>query len=99
LATQDRSVDPIMAMTPEEVVVTLATGTGCCPGVPVSASPAIGASDILQGSRVPAGQALAEKAVRKHDTILHISALFGARSPAPSLLRQTNQLLASLTVT
>jgi hypothetical protein len=30
---------------------------------------------------------------------LSISALFGARPPAPSLLRQTNQLLTSLTVT
>ena len=96
LATQDRGVDPIMAMTREEVVVTLATGTGCCPGTPVSASPTIGASDLLHGGRVPVGQALAEKAVRQHGRILHISALFGARSPAPSLLRQTNQLLVSL---
>jgi hypothetical protein len=98
LATQDRGVDPIMAMTREEVVVTLATGTGCCPGTPVSASTAIGASDFLHGGRVPAGQALAEKAVRRHGSTLHISALFGAQSPAPSLLRQTNQLLASMTV-
>jgi hypothetical protein len=30
---------------------------------------------------------------------LYIEALFGARPPAASLLRQTNQLLASLTVT
>jgi hypothetical protein len=99
LATQDRGVDPITAMTQEEVVVTLATGTGCCPGTPVSASPAIGASDFLHGGRVPAGQALAEKAVRRHGRILSIEVLFGARSAAPSLLRQTNQLLASLTVT
>jgi hypothetical protein len=99
LATQDRGEDPIMAMTRGQVLVTLSTGTGCCPGTHVSASPAIGASDFVHGGRVPRGQAFAEKAVRKHDRILHISALFGARPPAPSLLRQTNQLLASLTVT
>jgi hypothetical protein len=99
LATNDRGEDPITAMTREQVVVTLSTGTGCCPATRVSASPAIGASDFLHDGRVPAGQALAEKAVRKRGSILHISALFGARPPAPSLLRQTNQLLASLTVT
>jgi hypothetical protein len=99
LATQDRGEDPIMAMTQGQVVVTVSTGTGCCPGTHVSASSAIGASDFVHDGRVPRGKALAEKAVRKHSTILHISALFGARPPAPSLLRQTNQLLASLTVT
>jgi hypothetical protein len=99
LATQDRGEDPIQAMTLGQVVVTLSTGTGCCPGTPVSASPAIGASDFLHGGRVPAGQAFAVKAVRKHGSILSIEALFGARPPPPSLLRQTNQLLASLTVT
>ena len=39
------------------------------------------------------------KAVRTHGSILYIEALFSARPPAASLLRQTNQLLASLTVT
>jgi hypothetical protein len=99
LVTQDRGEDSIMAMTRGQVVVTLSTGTGCCPGTRVSASPAIGASDLVHGGRVPRGQAFAVKAVRRHGRILHISALFGARPPAPSLLRQTNQLLASLTVT
>jgi hypothetical protein len=99
LATRDRGEGPIMAMTRGQVVVMLSTGTGCCPGTRVSASPTIGASDFVHGGRVPRGQAFAEKAVRKHGRILHISALFGARPPAPSLLRQTNQLLASLTVT
>jgi hypothetical protein len=99
LATRDRGEDPIMAMSRGQVVVTLATGTGCCPGTRVSASPAIAASDFLHGGRVPVGRALAEKVVHKHSRILHISALFGARPPAPSLLRQANQLLASLTVT
>jgi hypothetical protein len=98
-ATQDRGEDPIMAMTRGQVVVTLATGTGCCPATPVSPSPAIGASDFLHGGRVPVGRALAVKAVRRHGSILHISALFGARPPPSSLLRQTNQLLTSLTVT
>jgi hypothetical protein len=99
LATQDRGEDPIQAMTLGQVVVTLSTGTGCCPGTPVSASPVIGASDFVHGGRVPAGQAFAVKAVRKQGSILSIEALFGARPPAASLLRQTNQLLASLTVT
>jgi hypothetical protein len=99
LAARDRGEGPIMAMTRGQVVVMLSTGTGCCPGSRVSASPTIGASDFVHGGRVPRGQAVAEKAVRKHGRILHISALFGARPPAPSLLRQTNQLLASLTVT
>jgi hypothetical protein len=98
LATHDRGEDPIMAMTRGQVVVTLSTGTGCCPGTRVSASRAIGASDFVHGGRVPRGKAFAEKAVRKHGTILQISALFGAGPPAPSLLRQTNELLASLTV-
>jgi hypothetical protein len=39
------------------------------------------------------------KTVRAHGRIFVIGALFGDRPPAPSLLRQTNQLLASLTVT
>jgi hypothetical protein len=73
--------------------------TCCCPATPVSASPLIGASDFLHDGRVPVGRALAVKAVGKHGSILSISAEFGARPPAPSLLRQTNQLLASLTVT
>jgi hypothetical protein len=98
LATQDRGEDPIMAMTRGMVVVTLATGTGCCPGTRVSASPTIGASDVLHGGRVPVGRALAVKVVRRHGSVLDISALFGARPPPPSLLRQANQLLASLTV-
>ena len=99
LATHHPGEDPIQAMTREQVVVTLSTGTGCCPATPVSASPAIGGSDFLHDGRVPVGQALAVKAVRKHGSILSIEALFGARPPAPSLLRQTNHLLASLTVT
>jgi hypothetical protein len=99
LATQDRGEDPIQAMTRGQVVVSLSTGTGCCPGIPVSASPAIGASDFLHDGRVPVSRALAVKAVRAHGSILSISAEFGARPPAPSLLRQTNHLLASLTVT
>ena len=99
LVTQDRGEGPIMAMTRGQVVVTLSTGTGCCPGTRVSASPAIGASDFLHGGRVPQGRALAVKALLMHGRILEISALFGARPPAPSLLRETNQLLASLTVT
>jgi hypothetical protein len=98
VATHDRGEDPIQAMTQGQVVVSLSTGTGCCPGIPVSASPAIGVSDFLHDGRVPVGRALAVKAVRTHGSILSISALFGARPPAPSLLRQTNQLLASLTV-
>ena len=99
LATRDRGEDPITAMTRGQVVVTLSTGTGCCPGTPVSASPAIGASDFVRGGRVPVGQALAVKAVRKHGEILYIEALFGARPPAPPLVRQTNQLLTSLAET
>ena len=65
----------------------------------MSASSVIGASDFLHGGRVPVGRAFAVKAVRTHGSILYIEALFGARPPASSLLRQTNQLLASLTVT
>jgi hypothetical protein len=99
LATRDRGEDPTQAMTRGQVVVTLSTGTGCCPGIPISASPAIAASDLLHDGRVPVGRALAVKAVRAHGSILSISAEFGARPPAPSLLRQTNHLLASLTVT
>jgi hypothetical protein len=99
LATRDPSEDPIKAMTREQVVVTLSTGTGCCPAPPVSASPVIGASDFLHGGQVPVGRAFAVKAVRTHGSILYIEALFGARPSAASLLRQTNQLLASLTVT
>jgi hypothetical protein len=49
LATHDRGQDPIQAMTREQVVVTLSTGTGCCPALPVSASPVIAASDFLHG--------------------------------------------------
>jgi hypothetical protein len=99
LATHDRGQDPIQAMTREQVVVTLSTGTGCCPAPSVSASPVIGASDFLHGGQVPVGRAFAVKAVRTHGSILYIEALFGARPSAASLLRQTNQLLASLTVT
>jgi hypothetical protein len=99
LATQDRGEDPIQAMTLGQVVVTLSTGTGCCPAPPVSASPVIGASDFLHGGQVPVGRAFAVKAVRTHGSILYIEALFGARPSAASLLRQTNQLLASFTVT
>jgi hypothetical protein len=98
LATQDRGEDPIMAMTRGQVVVTLSTGTGCCPAISISASPTIGASDFRHDRRVPVGRPLAMKAVRTHGRIFFISALFGARPPPPSLLRQTNQLLASLTV-
>ena len=96
LSTQDPGEDPIKNMTRGQVVVTLSTGG---PATPVSASSTIGASDFLHDGRVPLGQALAVKAVRKHGKILYIEALFGARSPAPSLLRQTNQLLTSLTET
>ena len=96
LAAHERGEDPIKAMTREQVVVTVQAGV---PAIPVSASPTIGASDFRHDGRVPVGRALAEKAVRRHGRIFYISALFGARPPAPSLLRQTNQLLASLTVT
>ena len=96
LAAHGRGEDTIKAMTREQVVVTVSEGG---PAIPVSASPAIGASDFLRDGRVPVGRALAEKAVRRHGRIFFISALFGARPPALSLLRQTNQLLASLTVT
>jgi hypothetical protein len=99
LATHDRGQDPFQAMTRGQVVVTLSTGTGCCPAPLVSASPVIGASDFRHGGQVPVGRAVAVKAVRTHGSILSIEALFGARPPAASLLRQTNQLLASLTVT
>lgn len=99
LATHDRGQDPFQAMSRGQVVVTLSTEAGCCPAPPVSASPLIGASDFLHGGRVPVGRAFAVKSVRKHGSILYIEALFGARPPAASLLRQTNQLLASLTVT
>jgi hypothetical protein len=99
LATHDRGEDPIKAMTRGQVVVTLSTGTGCCPATSVSASPAMAASDFLHDARVPVGRALGVKAVGKHGSILSISAEFGARPPAPSLLRETNHLLASLTVT
>ena len=99
LATHDGGEDPITTMTRGQVVVTLSTGTACCPGTPVSASPTIDASDFLHGGRVPVGQARAVKAVRKHGEILYIEALFGARPPALSLLRQTNQLLTSLAET
>jgi hypothetical protein len=96
LAAHDRGQDPIKAMTRGQVVVIVSDGG---PAIPVSPSPMIGASDFLHDGRVPVGQALAEKAVRTHGRIFYISALFGARPPAPSLLRQANQLLASLTVT
>ena len=96
LAAQDRAEDTINTMTPEQVVVTVEAGIPATRG---SASPRIGASDFLDDGRVPQGRALAIKAVRQHGRIFYISALFGARPPAPSLLRQTNQLLASLTVT
>jgi hypothetical protein len=99
LATHDRGQDPFQAMTRGQVVVTLSTETGCCPAPPVSASPVIGASDFRHGGQVPVGRAFAVKVVRTHGSILYIEALFGARPPAASLLRQTNQLLASLTVT
>jgi hypothetical protein len=100
LATHARGEDAIKAMTRGQVVVTLSTGgTGCCPAAPISASPAIGASDFLHDGRVPGGQALAMKVVRRQGRIVYIEALFGARPPARSLLRQTNDLLASLTVT
>jgi hypothetical protein len=98
LATQDRREDPIKAMTQGQVVVTLSTGTGCCPAISISASPTIGASDFRHDRRVPVGRPLAMKAVRTHGRIFFINALFGARPPPPSLLRQANQLLASLTV-
>ena len=98
LATHDRGQDPFQAMTRGQVVVTLSTGTGCCPARRVSASPVIGASDFRHHGRVPVGRAFAVKAVRTHGSILYIEALFGARPPAASLLRQTNQLLASLAV-
>jgi hypothetical protein len=99
LAAHDRGEDPIKAMTQGQVVVTLSTGTGCCPAISISASPTIGASDFRHDRRVPVGRPLAMKAVRTHGRIFFISALFGARPPAPSLLRQANQLLTSLTVT
>lgn len=99
LATHDRGQDPFQAMSRGQVEVTLSTEAGCCPAPPVSASPVIGASDFLHGGRVPVGRAFAVKSVRTHGSILYIEALFGARPPAASLLRQTNQLLASLTVT
>jgi hypothetical protein len=79
--------------------VTLSRGTGCCPAPPVSASPVIGASDLRHGGRVPVGRAFVVKVVRTHGSILSIKALVGVRPPAASLLRQTNQLLAWLTVT
>jgi hypothetical protein len=96
LASHNDREDPIKNMTRGQAVVTLAASG---PAIAVSASPAIGASDFLDDGRVPVGRALAERAVRKHGRIFYISALFGARPPAASLLRQTNQLLASLTVT
>jgi hypothetical protein len=96
LATRDLGKDPIKNMTREQVVVTLSMRG---PASPVAASPIIGPSDFLHGGRVPVGRALAIKAVRKHGRILYIEVLFGARPPAASLLRQTNQLLASLTMT
>ena len=95
LAAHDRGADTITAMTREQVVVTVEAGV---PATRASASPRIGASDFHHDGRVPEGRALAVKAVRKHGRIFYISALFGARPPAPSLLRQANQLLASLTV-
>jgi hypothetical protein len=96
LAAHDRGEDTIKAMTRGQVVVTVEPGV---PATPVSASPTIGAADFHHDGRVPLGRALAEKAIRRHGRVFYISALFGARPPAPSLLRQTNQLLASLTVT
>ena len=92
----DRSEGPVNAMTSEQVVVTV-SDTGD-PAIPVSTSPTIGESDFVHDGRAPVGGALAETAVRKHSRVFYISALFGALQPAPSLLRQTNQLLASLTV-
>jgi hypothetical protein len=99
LATQDRGEDPIQNMSRGQVVVTLSTGTGCCPAIPLSASPTIGASDFRHDGWAQVGRPLAMKTIRTHGRIFVISALFGARPPPPSLLRQTNQLLASLTVT
>jgi hypothetical protein len=99
LAGHDHGEDPIKAMTQGQVVVTLSTGTGCCPAIPISASPTIGASDFRHDGWAQVGRPLAMKTVRAHGRIFFISALFGDRPPAPSLLRQTNQLLASLTVT
>jgi hypothetical protein len=99
LATQDRGEDPIQNMSRGQVVVTLSTGTGCCPAIPLSASPTIGASDFRHDGWAQVGRPLAMKTIRTHGRIFVISALFGGRPPPPSLLRQTNQLLASLTVT
>jgi hypothetical protein len=96
LAARDRGQDPITAMTREQVVVTVQAGG---PAVPVSPAPTVGASDFVHGDRVPLGRALAAKAVRKDGRSFYVSALFGAQPPARSLLGQTNQLLASLTVT
>jgi hypothetical protein len=72
LATDDRGQGPIQAMTREQVVVTLSRGTGCCPALPVLASPVIGASDLRHGGRVPVGRAFAVKVVRTHGSILSI---------------------------
>lgn len=68
------------------------------PAIPVSASPAIGASYFLDDSPIPQGGHL-PRSRPQHGRVFYISALFGARPSAPSLLRQTNQLLTSLTVT
>jgi hypothetical protein len=97
LAARDRGQDPITAMTRGQVVVTVQALAG--PAVAGSAAPRIGASDFVQGGRVPLGRALAAKAIRKHGRSFHVSALFGARPPARSLLGPVNRLLASLTVT
>jgi hypothetical protein len=97
LATGDRGQDPITAMTREQVVVTVQALAA--PPAPVTPAPTVGASDFVHDGRVPLGRALAAKAVRKDGRSFYVSALFGAQPPARSLLGQTNQLLASLTVT
>jgi hypothetical protein len=97
LAPRGDGEDPILAMTRQQVLVTVSDAVDL--SIAVSAFPTIGESDFLHDGRVPVGYALARKRVHKDGRILSIEVLFGSGPPAPPLLRRTNRLLTSLTVT
>jgi hypothetical protein len=96
LAPRGNGQEPVNAMTREHVVVTVSDAVDLTTAI--SAFPTIGESDLLHDGRVPAGRAFARKRVQKDGRILSVEVLFGIGPPVPSLLRQTNLLLTSLTV-
>jgi hypothetical protein len=96
LAPRGNGQEPVNAMTREHVVVTVSDAVDLTTAI--SAFPTIGESDFLHDGRVPAGRAFARKRVQKDGRILSVEVLFGIGPPVPSLLRQTNLLLTSLTV-